>query len=92
MAADYTEDGLVKAVREVGPRGCTMTAEEIANHAAAKEFRMFDDDKVLYYTGYCILPDGLTERAFDPLDDYGTPNAGATEIQYKNEKGEWVTL
>lgn len=42
-------------------------------------FKMFDDDGILYYSG-------LTKKDadFDPLDDFGTPNAGCTEIQYYN--------
>lgn len=58
-------------------------------------FRIYDDDRELYYTGVRTGrgdPDG-SEEGFEPLDDYGTPNAGATEIRYfKPETGEWETL
>lgn len=40
-------------------------------------FRMYDDDGELYYSGWA-KPD--TE--FDPLEDFGTPNAGCTSISY----------
>lgn len=44
-------------------------------------FRMFDDDGELYYSGYA-KPDA----DFDPLNNFGMPNAGCTEIQYYNSK------
>lgn len=47
-------------------------------------FKMFDDDGMLYYSGY-VKPDP-DQEGFEPLDDYGTPNAGCTEIQYRNPK------
>ena len=50
-------------------------------------FRMRDDDGHVYYEGKAT-PD----CEFEPLDDFGMPNDGCTEIQYKNEKGEWETL
>jgi hypothetical protein len=58
-------------------------------------FRMYDDDRELYYTGVRTGQgdDHGSEEGFEPLDDYGTPNAGATEIRYyKPETGEWETL
>jgi hypothetical protein len=58
-------------------------------------FRIYDDDRELYYTGIRTGqgdPDG-SEDGFEPLDDYGTPNAGATEIRYwKPETRTWETL
>jgi hypothetical protein len=52
-------------------------------------FRLYDDDGVAYFEGYSSTQD--TERAFDPLDDYGTPDSGCTEIRYCRA-GKWVTL
>ena len=49
-------------------------------------FRMLDDDGEVYYTGYSD-----DNSSFKPLDDFGTPNAGCTEIQYF-ENGKWETL
>lgn len=47
-------------------------------------FRMYDDDGNLYYTGVLTgQPDPCgSEGGFEPLDDYGTPNAGCTSIKY----------
>jgi len=52
-------------------------------------FKMYDDDGTHYYTGKIIGDyDG-----FEPLDDYGEPNAGCTEIKYKNPTtNQWETL
>ncbi len=55
----------------------------------SKKFRMFDDDGELYYEGIAEPDDECSE--FEPLDDYGMPNAGCTEIKYF-ENGEWETL
>ena len=51
------------------------------------EFRILDDDRNPYYRGYSSC-----DSSFAPLDDYGTPNAGATDIQYKNKSGAWESL
>jgi len=51
-------------------------------------FRMYDDDGEMYYEGIATPDDG--EDGFAPLDDFGTPNAGCTEIRYL-EGQEWVT-
>ena len=66
-----------------GPQNTIDQCKEDCNH----KFRMLDDDGMLYYEG-CSDDDS----SFDPLDDFGTPNAGCTEIQYKNITGKWSTL
>ena len=53
---------------------------------APHEFRMLDDDGEVYYLGRSTVPD-----SFAPLDDLGTPDAGATTIQYRRD-GRWETL
>ena len=80
------------AVGTCGPRECTLTADQIKAHPATLHFHMFDDDGEDYYSGLCILPEGLTEEAFRPLDDFGTPNAGCTSIKYRNASGVMETL
>jgi len=52
-----------------------------------KKFQMFDDDGIRYYSGR-IIGD---YQGFEPLDDYGTPNAGCTDIKYF-ENGKWESL
>lgn len=53
------------------------------------KFRLYDDDGNLYYEGYS--DDNSSEKAFAPLDDYGMPNDGCTEIRYL-ENGKFETL
>jgi hypothetical protein len=45
------------------------------------EFKLYDDDGELYYVGRIV---GDFE-GFEPLDDFGTPNAGCTRIDIKGE-------
>lgn len=54
-------------------------------------FRMYDDDGELYYSGY-YLGDPTSEDAFGPLDDFGAPDSGCTEIRYRQPDGKWTTL
>lgn len=49
-------------------------------------FRMYDDDGNLYYEGRA------NDICFDPIDDFGEPNAGCTRIDFRNEEGTWQTL
>lgn len=89
---------------EVGVMGPhNATPEQIArlNGGEGREFLIYDDDGELYYEGRIVgVPDddsiytgSLNDSAdFGPLWDFGTPNAGATEIHYKNEAGEWQQL
>jgi len=46
-----------------------------------KDFQMYDDDGNLYYDGTIF---GKYE-GFEPLDDFGMPNAGCTGIKYDGE-------
>lgn len=52
------------------------------------KFRLLDDDGGICYYGR------MAGYGFDPLDDYGMPAAGCTELQYMNPKdyGAWKTL
>lgn len=59
-----------------------------ANNAPTFKFRLLDDDGEVYYEGKSTRND-----SFAPLDNFGTPDAGCTEIQYWNEeKKAWETL
>jgi len=86
-----------------GPRNAPDSMLEVLRHpkinaAKVHEFRMLDDDGTLYYVGHLMTADGASpwamdeESVFGPLDDFGRPNAGAVEIQYRDDKGEWRTM
>jgi hypothetical protein len=54
-------------------------------------FRLYDDDGILYYEGFCRgLKDASEEQAFAPLD-WAANHAGCTRMDYK-EDGKWKTL
>ena len=84
----------------LGPR---YASEEMihllqSNKKAGRQFRMYDDDGELYYTGRIlgVVDDDsifvVDELAFAPLQDFGAPDAGAVDIQYKNQAGAWQSL
>jgi hypothetical protein len=53
-------------------------------------FRMYDDDDTLYYEGEGDFYNNNV-TGFEPLDDYGMPNAGCTRIDWF-ENGKWNIL
>lgn len=78
----------MNAVGIVGPRNVTPLMEsalrgrrDVVAGWQVVTFKMHDDDGELYYTGR-LLSDDVYENSAAPLDDYGTPNAGATSIRY----------
>lgn len=55
------------------------------------KFRMLDDDGDVYFEG--LSDDCDSAEAFAPLDDYGQPGFGCTEIQYWSDtRNSWETL
>lgn len=72
----------------------TKTVEEMLKksiHSSTEDmklFRLYDDDGNKYYEGVYV---GEDEDMFAPLDDFGGPNAGCTEIRYL-ENGEWSAI
>lgn len=52
-------------------------------------FRLLDGDRVAHYEG--VSDDASSERAFDPLDDFGEGYAGCAFIEYL-ENGKWAQL
>jgi hypothetical protein len=58
-----------------------------------KPFRLYDDDGEVYYAGEMAMTDGSdpyeAENILSPLDNYGMPNAGCTEMKIRTDKG-WV--
>jgi hypothetical protein len=59
------------------------------NKPIMKEFRLLDDDGIVYYHGESDTDDD--DNAFEPLDYYEA-HSGCTEIQYKDKSGKWETL
>ncbi len=90
IITDDVLDG--KTVYVTGPRDITQA--QLAELAAGKgeRFRLKDDDGEVYFEGR-FLGDASSEDAFGPLDDYGTPDAGCTSIEYFNPaKEKWQAL
>jgi len=60
-----------------------------------RHFRIYDDDGFINYSGRFYVIPGREEEVseFEPLDDFGTPNAGATTIKYRDpQTGKWESL
>jgi hypothetical protein len=101
---DANSPGGTKA-NATGVTGPSGTPDHIVAELAkgkGRKFRIVDGDGELYYEGRWIGPGWMTddgarldESAFGPLADFGTPNAGATDIYYTalaNNTGPWVQL
>jgi hypothetical protein len=85
---DYHE---MDVVGTIGPRGATRSADEIAAHPEAKQFRLVGDDGEILASGYIVENNPDKCSGFEPLDDFGTPALGATVIHYL-ENGTWSQL
>lgn len=76
ITADHISDS---GDRDVGMEGPSNLDESIT--ANATEFKLYDDDDILYYTGMLYGDfDGL-----EPLDDFGMGWAGCTSIKIAGE-------
>ena len=61
---------------------------EVFAKTPVHSFKIYDDDGELYLFGY-----STDDSDFAPLDDFGMPSYGATEIRYQNKKtGAYETL
>jgi hypothetical protein len=90
---DQPMDGIGSDVFMSGPSEAPAHLMAKLNAGEGYVFKIYDDDEVLYYTGRLVFDpeeDGLpsNEATAGPLDDFGTPNAGATEVRYPG-KPEW---
>lgn len=84
LAGDgHTDEGVL------GPRGVApeLEAQLCERPLRGERFRIRDDDNELYYEGRIV---GRFD-GFEPLRDFGTPNAGATSIEYLRN-GKWEIL
>ncbi len=61
-------------------------SRDFGEQSLPARFRMLDGDGEIYYYG-----NATEDCDFQPLHDFGTPNAGCVDIQYK-EDGEWKSL
>ena len=75
---DLIEFGLDRGT--TGPRSIPDDILERLKKGDGKKFTLHDDDGELCYKGRYIGPED--ESMFGPLDDFGMPNAGCTEIRY----------
>lgn len=80
-------------VGRLGPRNIAPATRDRLLHPADDEpdvrrWRCRDDDGELYYEGRFIGPES---QMFGPLEDFATPDAGATTIEYL-DGGEWRAL
>lgn len=105
---DAAEGTNSNAVGVTGPS--TASDADVARLKAGegKRFRLLDDDGEVYYYGRWLEQDDCTadyedgmfgqDGEFSPLDCFGAPNAGCTELQYDNGKKDakgkvvWETL
>ena len=68
---------------------CSQDFDETQVSKLIHRFRLLDGDRIPYYEG--VSDDATSERAFDPLDDFGEGNAGCAFIEYL-ENGKWSPL
>ena len=68
-----------------GPRDASDEMIAQLKKGKGYSFRMYDDDKNLYYRGRAIWDDDSDDSGpYGPLGDFGAPNAGCTYIRYNN--------
>ena len=83
---DFVWDGLPNEAKVQDPaRVAAWLATWARDSGLTQLFRLYDDDGVLYYEGYMRPLSEITSDdadGFEPLDDFGGPNAGATELRY----------
>jgi hypothetical protein len=79
------------AVGVIGPRDIDPAIEARLKAGEGDVFQMLDSDGELYYAGIAIL-DETSCDGFEPLTDYGSPNAGASDIRYRRGDGSWDHL
>lgn len=89
ILADHVEGG--QRVGCGGPRSADPARVKRGTSfpEEGERFRLYDDDGRLCYEGW-ITGD---YTGFEPLDDFGMPNAGCTEVRYMSpETGRWERL
>ena len=77
---DHVEN---RRVEVVGPSDVNPDLVIALKRSGGEPFELYDDDGNLYFSG-AILGD---YSGFEPLDDYGMPAAGCTQVKLN---GEWL--
>lgn len=94
MASSYgwiiTQDHIASNANEsdvgtIGPRNVSDEMMDRLKNGEGKRFRLYDDDRELYYEGRYIGEIGWDG---DPLTDFGMPNAGCTYMM-EYQDGKW---
>jgi hypothetical protein len=76
-------------VSVIGPRRIAPETRARLLKGEGQKFRMLDGDGQVYYEGLCIEGKDAS-GLFAPLENFGTPDSGCTDIQYWN--GGWKSL
>lgn len=93
FAEGEDEDSEIKS--EVGTFGPSNMHQSVVDGVirAGISFRLYDGDGEHMYTGKILHLQGPDACDFQPLRDFGTPNAGCTEIRYRNPgTGKWEAI
>jgi len=83
-----SEDCDIRSMGDIYSWSDDGTKRMFKNGKALKtfKFRLLDDDGEIYYIGY-----STNSSSFAPLDNFGMPNDGCTDIQYLVD-GQWESL
>lgn len=97
--ADEEHNGPATAVEIFGPSDAPDDLLAQLRTGEGVRFKLYDDDGILNLAGRILCADEQPawdqdeEIAFAPLNDYGTPGWGSTEIRYPSgPNGKWETL
>ena len=89
VTRDHLEE---EDVNIIGPHNAD--ADHINSQTEAGEtvpFRMYDDDGVLCYSGEMSV-ECFKHRSEAPLEDFGTPDAGAVRLDVRTDTKGWERL
>ena len=83
---DPTDGYIPNQAGTTGPRNTSEADLARLARGEGWAFRMYDDDGILYYSGRLVVSGKTTredeDAMFGPLQDFGTPNAGAVDIRW----------
>jgi len=81
-------NGKVKCVTHKGESICSVNDADLDTR-----FRITDDDGEIYYEGRMTHALADAHDILRPLDDFATPNDGATTLQlWSNVKNDWESV